>query len=476
MGRHVMKNLKNIVSIKTSGLGEQRSILKRLQDYAAVGQSLFVQRAVIYLAAISLAGFYYNTYVALFFLGAIALCEVYDLLLFRHMLATGQARTIKPRKMLHQIYATTFLSAVTISLFCIAIAVQQGTDGGHFLPLFLLVSASIFATMNNHQFIPVLCMRLAIYVSAIMFIAVRDVWILRPPLASETWLNLFTVVFVLGFIVELARNFIKGYSVLLNNQIALEIENKNALAASEAKTRFLSTVSHELRTPLTSIKGALDLIHAGSIGEVPEKMARLLGIARSNSSRLIDLVGDLLLLQSSEAGKFTLKLAPVDLGSVVTGAIDNFQPYAKTLGVDVEAKIDEEQFFVKGDGKRLGQVITNLLSNAAKFSDSGGTVRVTLTREDENLVLSVADQGIGIPEGSERQIFEEFGQIDSSDQRKFQGTGLGLAISKRIVEGHGGRICYESKLGVGTTFKVTVKSMAEELAEEPETEVYHTAA
>lgn len=148
----------------------------------------------------------------------------------------------------------------------------------------------------------------------------------------------------------------------------------------------------------------------------------------------------------------------------------------KTLGVDVEAKIDEEQFFVKGDGKRLGQVITNLLSNAAKFSDSGGTVRVTLTREDENLVLSVADQGIGIPEGSERQIFEEFGQIDSSDQRKFQATGLGLAISKRIVEGHGGRICYESELGVGTTFKVTVKSMAEELAEEPETEVYHTAA
>lgn len=476
MGRHGMKNLRNIISAKRIGLAEQRSILKRLRDYALIGQELFVQRAVIYVAAVGLAGFYYNPYVALFFFGAIILCEVYDLLLFRHVLATGQARTIKPRKMLHQIYASTFLSAVTISLFCVAIAVQQGTDNGHFLPLFLLVSASIFATMNNHQFIPVLCMRLAIYVTAILFIAIRDVWILQPPLESETWLNLFTVLFVLGFIVELARTFLKGYSVLLKNQLALEIENKNALAASEAKTRFLSTVSHELRTPLTSIKGALDLIHAGSTGEVPEKMARLLGIARSNSNRLIDLVGDLLLLQSSEAGKFTLNLSPVDLGSVVTGAIDNFQPYAKTLSVDVEAEIPEDQFFVKGDGKRLGQVITNLLSNAAKFSDTGGTVRVTLIREDENLVLSVADQGIGIPDGHERQIFEEFGQIDSSDQRKFQGTGLGLSISKRIVEGHGGRICYDSELGIGTTFKVTLKAVVEDLTQEPETKVYHTAA
>lgn len=453
-----MVNSKDLISVPGMNKTEHRSIIKRLRDYAIVGQKLFWQRAIIYLSALALAGFYYDPKVALFFLIAIAVCETYDTLLMRRVLATGEARTMKPRRMFYHIYAGTILSAVTISLFCVSIAVQQGTDSGHFLPLFLLISASIFATMNNHQFIPVLASRLAIYVIAILYIAIRDVWIVRPPLKSEIWLNLFTVLFVLGFVLELARTFILGYSVLLKSRLALQIEHKNALAASEAKTRFLATVSHELRTPLTSIKGALDLIDVGSAGEVPPKMTRLLGIARSNSSRLIDLVGDLLLLQSSDAGKFTLNLEMVDLGSLVTANIHNFQPYAKTLNVEVDVDIPAEKFFVLGDKKRLGQVVTNLLSNAAKFSETGGIVRVALTSEDENLVLSVADQGIGIPEGSETQIFEEFGQIDSSDQRKFQGTGLGLSISKRIVEGHGGSIEYDSELGMGTTFKVTLKS------------------
>ncbi|WP_245764270.1 sensor histidine kinase [Sulfitobacter marinus] len=437
---------------------EQRSILKRLSDYAIVGQKLFWQRIIIYGAALGLAGFYYDHRVALFFLIAIGICEIYDTVLMRHILATAKSKTMKPRKLFYNLYAGTILSAITISSFCIAIAIQQGTGGGHFLPMFLLVSASIFATMNNHQFIPVLVSRLAIYVSALLYIAIRDVWIVRPPITSEIWLNLFTILFVLGFVLELARTFILGYSVLLKNRIALQIEHKNALAASEAKTRFLATVSHELRTPLTSIKGALDLIDVGSAGEVPPKMTRLLGIARSNSSRLIDLVGDLLLLQSSDAGKFTLNLEMVDMGSLVTANIHNFQPYAKTLNVEVDVDIPEGKFFVLGDKKRLGQVVMNLLSNAAKFSETGGVVRVALSTADENIVLSVADQGIGIPEGSETQIFEEFGQIDSSDQRKFQGTGLGLSISKRIVEGHGGSIEYDSELGTGTTFKVTLKS------------------
>ncbi len=467
---------RNIIAAPSINPSEQRSIQKRLQDYAAIGLKLFVQRAIIYLSAVGLAGFYYDATIAGFFLAAIALCEAYDTVLLRHVLATGKAKTIKPRKMLYHIYAITIVSAITISLFCVSIAVQQGTDGGHFLPLFLLISASIFAAMNNHQFIPVLGMRLSIYVVAILFIAVRDVWIVRPPLTSEIWLNLFTVMFVLAFILELARTFLTGYSVLLKNRLALQIEHKNALAASEAKTRFLSTVSHELRTPLTSIKGALDLIEIGSVGEVPHKMTRLLGIARSNSSRLIDLVGDLLLLQSSDAGKFTLNLSVVDLGSIVNSTIDNFQPYAKTLGVEVEADIPADTFFVKGDKKRLGQVITNLLSNAAKFSDTGGTVQVSLFSDAGNLVISVQDQGIGIPDGSEGQIFEEFGQIDSSDQRKFQGTGLGLSISKRIVEGHGGSIGYDSEFGIGTTFKVILESAGEGLAPKEAPATYHSAA
>lgn len=437
---------------------QEGAVVRRLKDYAIVGQKLSVQRIVIYASAIGLAGFYYSHQVAAFFLVAIAVFEVYDAIVLRYILRNAKADTLDIRKAFLHIYLVTFFSAATIALFCISIAVQQGPGGNHFLPLFLLVSASIFAAMNNHQFIPVLGMRIAIYVAATLYIPIRDVWVVRPPLSSEIWLNLFTVIFVLGFILELARNFINGYSALLKSRLALEIEHKNALAASEAKTRFLHTVSHELRTPLTSIKGALDLINAGSAGDVPDKMSRLLEMAGRNSNRLNNLVVDLLLLQSSDAGKFTLDLTRVDLGALVRDAVLSFQSYADKLDVRVESDAPEGVFFVKGDRKRLDQVINNLLSNAAKFSDSGGTVRVTLVREGPNLHLSVQDQGIGIPDGSEDKIFEEFGQIDSSDQRRFQGTGLGLSISRRIVDTHGGSIDYASILGVGTTFRVTLKA------------------
>ncbi|WP_386176626.1 sensor histidine kinase [Sulfitobacter sp. R86518] len=461
-------------AIDNVNLPQARPVLSRLRDYALVGSRAFGQRAIIYTAAIGLAGYYYELNVALFFFFAIALCEIYDIVVLRSILRNTRSKTLKIRKSLFHIYMTTALSATTIAMFCIAIAIQQGVGNSHFLPLFLLISASIFAAMNNHQFLYVLGFRLAIYIAAILYIPIRDVVVARPSLNSEIWLNLFTVLFVLGFVFELARTFIKGYSALMKNRIALQIENKNALAASEAKTRFLSTVSHELRTPLTSIRGALDLINAGSAGEVSDKMTRLLDIATRNSNRLGDLVGDLLLLQSADVGKFSLDLGNVDLAEVVNTAAHSFQPYASRFGVAVKIDVTAEAPIVRGDKKRLDQVIVNLLSNAAKFSEAGGTIRVGLTREDENLVISVADQGIGIPEGSESVIFEEFGQIDSSDQRKFQGTGLGLSISKRIVDAHGGSIAYKSKLGVGTTFCVVLE--AADAAKAPKPESYSTAA
>ncbi|MEH6390220.1 MAG: HAMP domain-containing sensor histidine kinase [Sulfitobacter sp.] len=434
------------------------SRIKRLKDYAHVGQKLSLQRTIIYSLSVFLAGFYYDPTVAMLFFVAIIAWEIYDVLLLRYILRTARDHSINIRKATFHVALATALSAATIALFCVAIAIQQGVGGNHFLPLFLLVSASIFAAMNNHQFLPILGLRLFIYVVAILYIPIRDVWIVRPPITSEIWLNLFTVLFVVGFILELARSFLTGYSSLLKSRLALEIEHKHALAASEAKTRFLATVSHELRTPLTSIKGALDIINSGNSGEIPEKMARLLEMAGRNSNRLNDLVVDLLLLQSSDAGKFSLDMTRIDLGNVVNDAVTSFHAYAQTTGVVVVCDINPHQFYIVGDKKRLDQVVTNLLSNAAKFSNSNDDIYVKLVRDGDDVVLSVQDNGIGIPENSETKVFEEFGQIDSSDQRRFQGTGLGLAVSKRIVEAHGGTIYYESTLGVGSTFYVRLKS------------------
>lgn len=427
----------------------------RLRDYAQVGQKLFIQRFLIYSAAIALTGFFYDWNTALFYLVAVGLCEVFDFTVFRRILNRKALTPRMFRRDMVRVYAGTFFSALTISMFCVSIARLQGLGGGHFFPLFMLVSASIFAAMNNHHFLPVLAFRLIIYVAAILYIPIRDVVIVNPPLASEMWMSLFTVLFVLGFIVELARNFLTSYSEQLASRIELENEHKRALLAVDAKTRFLATVSHELRTPLTSIKGALDMINSGVVGEAPARMQRLLEMAGRNSDRLGDLVGDLLFLQSSDSGHLVLNTERLDLGQLAQDAVEQTLPYAQRVGVTIHVDATPNAHWIDGDKKRIEQVLLNLLSNAAKFSNAGGDVRVSIDTHEDQVRLNVKDDGIGIPKGTEVQVFEEFFQIDSQDDRQFEGSGLGLSISKRIVEAHGGQITYESELGVGTTFTVT---------------------
>lgn len=426
----------------------------RLRDYAQIGQKLFIQRFVIYSAAILLTGFYYDWGTAAFYFAAVILCELFDFKVFHSVLKRKSLTPRVFRKDMVQVYIGTFFSALTISMFCVSIARLQGLGGGHFFPLFMLVSASIFAAMNNHHFLLVLALRLFIYVAAILYIPIRDVVIVQPPLTSEIWMSLFTVLFVLGFIVELARNFLVGYSVQLASRIELENEHKRALSAIDAKTRFLATVSHELRTPLTSIKGALDMINSGVLGKPPDKMGRLLEMAGRNSDRLGDLVGDLLFLQSSDAGHMTLNKERLDLGRLAHDAVEQTLPYAQRVNVTIRVDATLDEHWIEGDKKRIEQVLLNLLSNAAKFSNAGGDVRVTVETLDDEVYLRVRDEGIGIPKGTETHIFEEFFQIDSQDDRQFEGSGLGLSISKRIVEAHGGQITYDSELGVGTTFVV----------------------
>ncbi|MGJ8544640.1 MAG: sensor histidine kinase [Sulfitobacter sp.] len=306
--------------------------------------------------------------------------------------------------------------------------------------------------------------RLSLYGLTILFIPLRDVWIVRPPLSSELWLNLFTIVFVLGFIMELGRNFLAGYSRHLATREKLEDEHKRTKAALDAKTRFLATVSHELRTPLTSIKGAFDMMNSGAFGELPQKVANLFKIASRNTDKLKDLVDDLLFLQSSDIGKIKFDFKRVDLGEIIEEATERFEPYAEKFNVSLQTQYSVGEYWINADKKRMDQVLMNLISNAAKFSENSGKVFISVEAEEGLIRLSVRDEGIGIPAGSEEQVFAEFSQLDSRDERKFEGSGLGLSISKRIVEAHHGQIYYTSELGVGTTFTVELK-MAAPLAE-----------
>lgn len=220
---------------------------------------------------------------------------------------------------------------------------------------------------------------------------------------------------------------------------------------AEMKDAFVSTVSHELRTPLTSIAGSLGLLAGGAGGELPDKAARLIGIAHSNSQRLVRLINDILDVEKLESGKLILAMSPLDLREIAARSIDGVRGYADQLGVSLSLG-EGDPAPVRGDADRLIQVVTNLLSNAAKFSPAGGEVAVTVNPEARIARLSVTDHGPGIPEAFRSRIFGKFAQADSTDTRAKGGTGLGLAIAREISERHGGRLWFESAEGDGATF------------------------
>jgi len=218
------------------------------------------------------------------------------------------------------------------------------------------------------------------------------------------------------------------------------------------KSEFVSTVSHELRTPLTSIKGALGIINSEVLGELPPKLKNLTQLAHKNTERLILLVNDLLDVEKIQAGKIDLNFSKVNLTAVVKESIATNQTYASQLKVGIELADFGKDYFVKGDSNRLLQVMANLISNAAKYSPANEVIKITLTRCDNLVQVSVSDNGDGIPPEYRSKIFQKFSQIDASDRRQKGGTGLGLNITKAIVEYHGGTIDFISEVNKGATF------------------------
>lgn len=221
------------------------------------------------------------------------------------------------------------------------------------------------------------------------------------------------------------------------------------------KAEFISTISHELRTPLTSIAGSLTLISGGAAGETPPKIARLVGIARQNSERLIRLINDILDLEKAEAGKLDFQLSVRSLRAEVASVAEFNRGFAQSLGVAIELQ-DGDDAEVLIDSDRLTQVLTNLLSNAAKFSPTGGVVRVRIDREADGVRVTVSDDGPGIAPDFRGRIFQKFAQADASDSRAKGGTGLGLSIAKTITEKLGGHIGFDSTPGAGASFYIVL--------------------
>jgi signal transduction histidine kinase len=229
--------------------------------------------------------------------------------------------------------------------------------------------------------------------------------------------------------------------------------NERLRELDRLKDDFVASVSHELRTPLTSIRGYLELLREGEAGELTEEQQQFVSIVERNSDRLLRLVGDLLFVAQVEAGKITLDPGPTDVEELVRQAVDAARPAATEKGIEFDLDL-EGLSELHADRARLAQVLDNLISNALKFTSPGGHVAVRTTQHADVVVIEVSDDGMGMSEEDQEQLFQRFFRTASATEQAIQGTGLGLAIVKAIVEAHDGVISVESVAGKGTIFRV----------------------
>ena len=450
-----MNGARQIMNTDKKGL-DSPLLARHLKDYASVGLKLIVQRQISFAGAIGIAGFYYSLNLAILFVALVIISELFDYFTFRSIQQWDGHGRDKAQRHLVKLLAGTLVSAGNVVYYAVSIATIQG-PGPHFLSLFFLLAAGLFAAMHNHQVVVILMLRLVIYGVAFIGIPAWDIFTTGAEIHSELWAQLFTSIIALYFVIDCSRNYLSIYRVNQAHLQALGAETRKARAASNAKTEFLSTISHELRTPLTSIKGSIDLMKAGGLGAMTEKATKALTIAQRNCDRLIKLVDETLDVQKIIAGKMSFDMDKVDVSKLVEASVNGNLPFAARLGVKLDMAPVDPTIFINGDWARLEQVLANILSNAAKFTAKGSTVRVVTEVIEGRVRVSVIDQGVGLTEKDRSNVFDKFAQVEAAQSRKVNGTGLGMNISEKIMQAHDGKIDFYKNDGPGTTFYIEMK-------------------
>ncbi len=233
----------------------------------------------------------------------------------------------------------------------------------------------------------------------------------------------------------------------------LELANKKLKAMYEMQKEFTSTVSHELRTPLASIKTAIDIVMSGTAGDLTKDQKNFLGKAKDNVDRLSRLINDILNLSKLESGKMQLKMEKCNINNLIKEIVSLQEPVAKHKGLQLKTELDSQLSMILMDSDRIVQLVSNLMNNAIKFTETGGIIVSSRNHRDSNHIqVSVKDTGPGIKEEDMPKLFQKFQQLGDPATRQTGGTGLGLAICREIINQHGGKIWVESKLGKGTEF------------------------
>src|SRR5262249_11568423 len=258
--------------------------------------------------------------------------------------------------------------------------------------------------------------------------------------------------------IELLQTFATQSALAIQNaRLFHEIEDKSRQleAASRHKSEFLANMSHELRTPLNAIIGFSEVLAERMFGELNEKQDEYLKDIYSSGQHLLSLINDILDLSKIEAGRMELEVSDFDLPAAIDNALILVRERASRHGIRLGSAIDDRVGMIRGDERKVKQVLLNLLSNALKFTPEGGRIDVRATMNNGMAEISVADTGVGIAPEDQEAIFEEFRQVGTAD-KKVEGTGLGLALSRKFIELHGGRIWVKSQSGEGSTFSFTL--------------------
>ncbi len=254
--------------------------------------------------------------------------------------------------------------------------------------------------------------------------------------------------------IEVLRTFADQAVIAIENVRLfkeLEAANRNLAAASQHKSEFLANMSHELRTPLNAIIGFSEVLTERMFGELNEKQAEYLKDIYASGTHLLSLINDILDLSKIEAGRMELELTDFDLPQAIDNALTLIRERAGRRGIALHQSVEERLGEMRGDERKVKQVLLNLLSNALKFTPEGGRVAVLARVVDGMAEISVTDTGVGIAQEDQEAVFEEFRQVGASAAKQ-EGTGLGLALCRKFIELHGGKIWITSQVGVGSTF------------------------
>ena len=232
----------------------------------------------------------------------------------------------------------------------------------------------------------------------------------------------------------------------------LRQSNKRLQALDATKDEFVSMASHQLRTPLTSVKGYLSMVLEGDAGEITQTQRQLLEEAFRSSERMVRLVSDFLNVSRLQTGKFVINRTAVDLSQLVAEEVANVDQVANTHKIKVSYRRPARFPILYLDDTKIRQVIMNFIDNAIYYSPDANVVKVRLSVEDGEAVLRVIDKGIGVPISAKKKLGTKFFRGDNARRQRPDGTGIGLFLAKKVIEGHGGTMIFESELDKGSTF------------------------